>query len=58
LNGALEEEIYMSQPEGFIVKRQEKKICKLEQASKQCHQKFNRVIVDFGFTINKYDKCI
>jgi hypothetical protein len=29
LNGDLEEEIYMSQPEGFIVKGQEKKVCKL-----------------------------
>ena len=28
LNGDLEEEIYMDQPEGFIAKRQEKKVCK------------------------------
>ena len=29
LNGDLEEEIYMEQPEGFIVLGQEKKVCKL-----------------------------
>ena len=29
LNGDLEEKIYMEQPEGFIVPRQEKKVCKL-----------------------------
>ena len=41
LNGDLEEEIYMKQPEGFIVPRQEQKFCRvvkslygLKQASK------------------------
>jgi len=29
LNGNLEEEIYMDQPEGFIAKGQENKVCKL-----------------------------
>lgn len=29
LNGELDEEIYMEQPEGFIVKGKEKKVCKL-----------------------------
>ena len=28
-NGELDEEIYMEQPEGFIVPGQEKKVCKL-----------------------------
>ena len=27
LNGDLDEEIYMEQPEGFVVKGQEKKVC-------------------------------
>ena len=29
LNGELEEEIYMEQPEGFIVESQEQKVCRL-----------------------------
>ena len=29
LNGDLNEEIYMEQPEGFVVQGQEKKVCKL-----------------------------
>ena len=48
LNGDLEEEIYMEQPEGFIVKGQENKFCKLikslydlKQGPKQWHEKFN-----------------
>jgi hypothetical protein len=29
LNGELEEEIYMTQPNGFVIKGQEDKVCKL-----------------------------
>ncbi|CAJ2640978.1 unnamed protein product [Trifolium pratense] len=32
LNGDLEEEIYMEQPEGFVVHGQETKVCKLEKS--------------------------
>ena len=42
MNGELNEEIYMEQPEGFIVPGQEKKVCRfvkslygLKQAPKQ-----------------------
>ena len=65
LNNDLEEEIYMDQPEGFIVKGQENKVCKLvksmyglKQALKQWHQKFNKVIAQFEFNVHEHDNCI
>ena len=51
LNGELEKEEYMKQPEGIVILGQEKKVCKLirslhglKQASKQWHQKFDEVV--------------
>ena len=32
LNGSLDENIYMVQPEGFIAKGHEKKVCKLQKS--------------------------
>ena len=65
LNGDLDEEIYMHQPEGLIAKGQENKFCKLvkslyglKQAPKQWHQKFDNVIAQYGFTVNEHDKCV
>ena len=65
LNGELEEEVYMNQPEGFKVKGQETKVCKLirslyglKQAPKQWHQKFDEVVLANGFKINQSDKCV
>ena len=50
LNGELEEDIYMEQPEGFIVPGKEKKACRLvkllyglKQAPKQWHAKFDQI---------------
>ena len=65
LNGDLDEEIYMEQPEGFKVKGQEHKVYKLvkslyglKQAPKQWHEKFDKIILDYGFMINEHDKCL
>lgn len=65
LNGDLEEEIYMEQPEGFIVPGKEKKVCRLvkslyglKQAPKQWHQKFDEIMLSNGFKINECDKCV
>ncbi|CAM8934540.1 unnamed protein product [Rhodiola kirilowii] len=64
LNGDLKEEIYMKQPEGFVVTGQEHKVCKLvkslyglKQAPMQCHQKFDEVVLSDGFIFNQSDKC-
>lgn len=65
LNGDLEEEVYMRQPEGFVVEGQEQKVCKLikslyglKQAPKQWHQKFDEVVLSNGFKLHNSDKCI
>ena len=65
LNGDLDEEIYIEQPEGFKVPRKETKVCKLvkslyglKQAPKQWHEKFDSAIISNGFKINEYDKCV
>jgi hypothetical protein len=65
LNGELEEEIYMDQPEGFVVKSQQGMVCKLvkslyglKQAPKQWHDKFDRSLTSVGFVTNEADKCV
>ena len=65
LNGDLEEEIYMEQPEGFVAPGKEKKVCKLvkslyglKQAPKQWHEKFDNAMLSNGFKINECDKCV
>ena len=65
LNGELDEEIYMKQPEGFVMSGNEHKVCKLvkslyglKQAPKQWHQKFNDVVLSNGFALNQADKCV
>ena len=65
LNGKLEEEVYMEQPEGFVITGQENKVCKLvkslyglKQAPKQWHQRFDEVLLANGFKINESDKCV
>jgi hypothetical protein len=65
LNGELEEEIYMDQPDGFVAKSQEGKVCKLlkslyglKQAPKQWHEKFDKTLTSVGFTVNEADKYV
>ena len=65
LNGELEEEIYMDQPKGCMVPRDEQNIYRLvkslyglKQAPKQWHNKFDHVLISNGFSINDVDKCI
>jgi len=65
LNGELDEEIYMDQPDGYVVEGQEGKVCKLlkflyglKQAPKQCHEKFDKILTSAGFIVNEADKCV
>jgi hypothetical protein len=65
LNGELEEEIYMTQSDGFVVKGQEDKVCKLtkslcslKQAPKQWHEKFDVTLISAGFSVNEPDRCV
>ncbi|GJS00640.1 zinc finger, CCHC-type containing protein [Tanacetum coccineum] len=65
LNGDLEEEVYMKQPEGFVMPGNKHKVCKLvkllyglKQAPKQWHQKFDEVVLSSGFLLNQSDKCV
>ncbi|KAL0378947.1 UNVERIFIED_CONTAM: Retrovirus-related Pol polyprotein from transposon TNT 1-94 [Sesamum radiatum] len=65
LYGELEEEIYIDQSEGIGVHGNERKVIKfvkslygLKQAPNQWHEKFDKTILAFGFTVNENDKCI
>ena len=56
LNGFLEEELYMMQPEGFINPKDANKVCKLQrsiyglvQASRSWNIRFDKVIKAYGF---------
>jgi hypothetical protein len=65
LNGELDEEIYMDQPDGFVAEGQEGKVCKLlkclyslKQAPKQWHEKFDTTLTSADFVINEADRCV
>jgi hypothetical protein len=65
LNGDLDEEIYMIQPEGFITPGREKEVCHLrksiyglKQASRIWSKKFNEFPLFFGLTRSQADSCV
>ena len=65
LNGELEEEICMDQPEGFVVPGQQDKVCKLDkslygskQVPKQWHEKYDTLVIYHDYKVNESDKCI
>ena len=65
LHGDLEEEIYMKQPEGFMVKGNKELVCKLKkslyglkQSPRMWYQKFDTYIQGFGFTRSKEDHYV
>ena len=61
----LEEEIYMKQPEGFMVKGKKELVFRLKkslygskQSPRMLYQKFNTYIRGLGFTRSKEDHCV
>ena len=65
LNGDLEEEVYMDQPQGFetiskrnLVCRLKKSIYGLKQASRQWYLKFDDTVLSYGFVEMTVDRCI
>ncbi|KAJ0539592.1 putative RNA-directed DNA polymerase [Helianthus annuus] len=64
LNGDLDEDVYMKQPEGFkpegqeyLVYKLKKSIYGLKQASRQWYLKFDEVMKRQGFMKNQVDQC-
>ncbi|KAK8680586.1 hypothetical protein V6N13_109528 [Hibiscus sabdariffa] len=65
LNGKLEEDVYMTQPEGFVTPEDARKVCKLQrsiyglkQASRSWNLRFNEAIQEFGFIRNEDEPCV
>ncbi|KAK8655978.1 hypothetical protein V6N13_108540 [Hibiscus sabdariffa] len=65
LNGKVEEDVYMTQPEGFVTQENAGKVCKLQrsiyglkQASRSWNLCFNNAIKEFGFIRNKDEPCV
>lgn len=65
LRGELEEEIYMDQPEGFIVPGKEDHVCKLKkflyglkQSPRQWYKRFDSFMLSNSFKRSDYDSCV
>ncbi|GKD30289.1 retrotransposon protein, putative, ty1-copia subclass [Tanacetum coccineum] len=65
LNGYLDEDIYMVQPEGFVDPKHPRKVCKLQrsiyglkQASRSWNKRFDEEIKKFDFSQNLDEPCV
>jgi hypothetical protein len=65
LHGDLEEEIYMKQLEGYVVKGKKELVCKLKkslyglnQSPRMWYKKFDTYILGLGFTRSKEDHYV
>nr|GEV06649.1 retrotransposon protein, putative, Ty1-copia subclass [Tanacetum cinerariifolium] len=65
LNGYLDEDMYMVQPEGFAKPNHPRKVCKLQrsiyglkQASRSWNKRFDKEIKRFGFDQNLDEPCV
>jgi hypothetical protein len=65
LHGDMEEEIYMKQPEGYVVKGKKELVCKLKkyryglkQSPRMWYKKFDTYMLGLGFKTSKEDHCV
>lgn len=65
LNGVLEEEVFMRQPDGFIDKENKNKVCRLykaiyglKQASYVWNKRVDEVLLNFGLKKSKLEPCV
>lgn len=65
LHGDLHEEVYMSQPEGFIEKGKEQLVCRLrkslyglKQAPREWYHKFHSFMLSQGYSRSETDHCL
>ena len=65
LHGELEEQIYMSQPEGFVIPGMENHVCLLKkslyglkQSPRQWYKRFDTFMICNGFIRSSYDSCV
>jgi hypothetical protein len=65
LHGELEEEIYVDQPEGFIVTGKDDLVCKLKrllyglkQSPRQWYNRFDSFMLAHEFKKSQYDRCV
>ena len=65
LNGRLLEDVYMTQPEGFVDPKNPNKVCKLQrsiyglkQASRSWNLRFDELVKEFGFIKNEDEPCV
>ncbi|GJU70088.1 retrotransposon protein, putative, ty1-copia subclass [Tanacetum coccineum] len=65
LNGHLNKDVYMVQPEGFVNPKHPRRVCKLQrsiyglkQASRSWNKRFDEEIKKYGFTQNPDEPCV
>src|SRR4051795_3359709 len=65
LNGKLDEEVFMTQPEGFVNPKYPNRVCKLErsiyglkQASRRWNICFNEKVKEYGFSKSEYESFV
>lgn len=65
MHGDLDEEIYMNQAKGFMIKGNEELVCKLKkslhgltQSPRMWYKNFDTYILGLGFVRSQYDHCV